>query len=247
MQLINDNSNDRIAIVTVHGQGTYKKNAHKELSNNVINRLDIDPSKVKVLPVYYYSKIQKAQDELLERMGDISPRMLVGIREKIVSSFGDPSTIYFDKDNYNLVMEAIKEQFVMAQKWIGFDGQIIVLAHSLGTAVISNFLWDAQQAGIKYNKLKLLVTTGSPLPVFISGIDEDKITPIKMPSYNFKWLNLWKKKDVLSFPLSPVNEAYDKLVEDIRVKKGFYLFAHGSYASDKKVIKKIAKEINKLL
>lgn len=237
----------KVAIIYLHGQGSYKENSHEELINNIKDNIDFNVGLIKVFPVYYYSRIQENQNELIKRMDITRPKVVAKIRDKIVSSFGDPSTIYHNKEEYDFVMQKIKEQFVLAQEYLGSSGHMVAMAHSLGTSLISNYLWDMQKAGIKYDKLKLLVTTGSPSPVFISGKNIEDITPIDRPSPNFKWLNFWNAKDALSFRLQRVNNSYHRLVKDIRCKKGFWFFAHSSYKSDKRVYKLLAKEIQYLL
>lgn len=238
----------RVAIITLHGQGSYKKFAHEEMVGNILDCIDYNRGLIETFPVMYYSKAQANQDDLISRMNINRPKLVSRTRDKIVSSFGDPSTIYHNKEAYDDVMSKIKDQFLAAQAWLNDpEGKIVIIAHSLGTALISNYLWDAQQAGIKYTKVKLLVTTGSPMPVFLSGIHKDDITPIRKTSFRFQWLNFWNKKDVLSFPLQKINSDYDFLVEDIEVKKGWWFKAHGRYSSTKKCYKRVAKEIQYLL
>lgn len=238
----------KIAIITLHGQGTYKETAHEKMIGNILDRLDVNKSQIEVFSVMYYSQIQKNQDAFMLRMGKISSFMLSRMREKLISSFGDPATIYYNKPAYQETMLKVKEQFIKANNFIGSDGHIIILAHSLGGPIISNFLWDAEKAGVKYSRIKLLVTTGCPIPFFVSGIKIDNIMTIKKPSFNFKWFNFWNKKDILSFPLRRVNMAYKMLVTDFRVKKGMYILAHGSYDSDiKGVIKPIVYEIDNII
>ena len=218
------------------------------MMSNILNNVDYNKGLIEIFPVMYYSKIQVNQDDLLSRMNISRPKIVSRTRDKIVSSFGDPSTIYYNKESYDYVMQKIKNQFLAAQAYLnGSDGHIVIIAHSLGTVLISNYLWDAQQAGIKYIKVKLLITTGSPLPVFISGINKNDIHPIRKTSFRFKWLNFWNKKDALSFPLQKINDDYNSLVEDTECKKSWWFISHGSYKNDKRCYKRIAKEIQYLL
>lgn len=235
----------KIAIITLHGQGSNKKFSHEQMVENVLDQVENKDLEFKVFPVLYYSEFQKEQDSLINRMGKISQWPFKKLKSKLISSFGDPSTIYHNRDAYKYVNDQIKEQFIQAHAWLRSGGKIVILSHSLGTVMINNYLWDAQQAGITYSRIELLITTGSPYPVFISGIKKDKIMPIDPPNENFKWFNFWNKKDILSFPLRPVNGAYYKLVDDFRVNNGFYIAAHGKYNSDSKVYKRIAKAVDK--
>lgn len=239
----------KVAVIYLHGQGSYKENSHDEIMENITDNIGFNSSQIAVFPVMYYSHIQDNQDDLLLRMNISRPKIVSRIRNKIISSFGDPSTIYHNEKAYDFVMQKIKYQFLLAQAYLqgSENGSLVVIAHSLGTVLISNYLWDAQQANINYQNLKLVVTTGSPMPVFISGIDQDKIEPIKKPCPNFQWLNFWNKKDALSFPYQPINNKYDELIEDIETKKGLWFYAHGSYKKDKRVYKRVAKEIQTLL
>lgn len=236
----------KVAIVYIHGQGTYKENSYKEMMENVLGEVEYNKSQVEIFPVMYYSKIQGNQDKLLSRMNSV-PWMLSRIREKLVSSFGDPSTIYFNKKEYDYVMSKVKDQFINAQKYVGNKGHIVLIGHSLGSIIASNYLWDANKAGIKYTNLKLMITTGSPLFVFISGKDVDDIKPIRKQSFRFKWINFYNSRDPLSSEYENFSPEYKDLVEDVKIKGGLYFFAHGKYKSSKKCYKRIAKEIQYLL
>ena len=218
----------KVAVIYIHGQGSYKENSYKEMMNNVLDEISYNKSQVEIFPVMYYSEIQGNQDKLLARMSKV-PWLLSGIREKLVSSFGDPSTIYFNKDQYDYVMSQVKEQFIKAQEHVGINGRIVLLGHSLGSIVASNYLWDANKAGIRYSNLKLVITTGSPLFIFLSGKNVDDIKPIKRQSFGFKWINFYNSRDILSSEYSSLSPEYNKLVEDVKVKGGLYLLAHVNY------------------
>lgn len=236
----------KVAVIYIHGQGTYKKDSYKELMDNVLEKIDYNKSQVEIFPVMYYSKIQGNQSRLISRMNKV-PWLLSGIREKLVSSFGDPSTIYTNIKSYDHVMKKVKEQFVKAQEYIGSNGHIVLIGHSLGSIIASNYIWDANKAGIKYTNLKLMITTGSPLFVMISGKDIEDIKPIRKQSFRFKWINFYNGRDILSSEYENFSPEYKNLVEDVKIKGGLYFFAHGKYKSSKKCYRRIAKEIQLLL
>jgi len=237
----------KVAIITLHGQGSFKTNAHKKMIKNILDEIDYNRGLIEVFPVLYYSKAQANQSGLISRMKIARPRVVSWVRDKIISSFGDPASIYHNKQEYDYVMQKIKKEFIKAQAYVGENGSIVVVAHSLGGVLISNYLWDAQKAGIKYRRLKLVATTGNPYGIFVSAINYNKIEAMSKPCFGFKWLNFWNKKDALSAPMQILSDGYKYLVKDIEVKKGFWFFAHAKYKDDKNVYREIANVIKGIL
>lgn len=129
---------------------------------------------------------------------------------------------------------------------------VVVIAHSLGCAMISDYIWDRQKAGNDddryYPNIQALFTMGCNIPAFaLSHI------PIESIDFPYLWLNFYDKDDILGYPLKPLSESYDKAVnEDVQVNVGNWLvswnpLSHDHYWTSRKVVNRIAETMNLLM
>ena len=113
---------------------------------------------------------------------------------------------------------------------VGPNVKIVLIAHSLGCHVISNYIWDAQsieanQGACRYEgfedsppgsdldkfrrlkNLKFLYFTGCNIPIFLAGIPHGKIKAISSrgKGYSFKWKNYFDPDDPLGWPLKNIS------------------------------------------
>jgi hypothetical protein len=166
-------------------------------------------------------------------------------------------------DVHQVVRERIKQAVTDID---GDDGEyrVILLAHSLGMQVMSNYIYDAQNGKGLWNsgeapdehenlsKLSRIVSYGCNIPLFLSARSEDEIKPITPPNDRFEWNNYYDRQDVLGWPLQPINGAYDDLVTDFQISVGGSLTgwnpaSHMEYTGDKGFHDKVASEIRDVL
>lgn len=112
------------------------------------------------------------------------------------------------------------------------DGQtpLIVLAHSLGGHVMSNYIYDMTQGtpeqpgGSDFQRFKTLagfVTFGCNIPVFSFSYPPQDIHPIRYPGTSVPaarrlrpwWLNMNDKDDALGMPLAGTSPGYQALAD----------------------------------
>lgn len=143
---------------------------------------------------------------------------------------------------------------------------LLVLAHSLGGHIISNYIWDIQSLrkrgqadGLSaFERLETLtgfITFGSNIPLFTFAYET--VIPIAFPDPQLpaelkdkaKWLNFYDPDDILAYPLKPINEAYDQVVTaDVAINVGG-LFAswnplsHIAYWTDNDFTKPVSEFI----
>ena len=144
------------------------------------------------------------------------------------------------------------------------DPPLLVLAHSLGGHIMSNYLWDHQnpdparvRAGTAFARgetLTGMITFGCNIPLFALALPE--VVPIAIPrpprSLRKPWLNLYDPDDVLGYPLVPLSDGYAALVEDRTVNVGGLLTAwnpasHNAYWTDNDATRPIAERVLQLL
>ncbi len=138
---------------------------------------------------------------------------------------------------------------------------LVAVAHSLGAAVLSDYLWDAQRGkGLYAGKkaapwermagLRLLVTTGCNIPLFVAGLE--RIEAIDPPGPGFAWWNLYDRDDPLGWPLRPLStgfaNAYDRVVTgDVEIDVGLTPLGHSKYWQDRDVARFLAGKLAALL
>lgn len=143
---------------------------------------------------------------------------------------------------------------------------LVIISHSLGTVVITDYLYDAQTSNStsrieKGETLTNLYTMGSPLALWALRYGEWKkkhfTKPLTVPHPFIKnklsidtqgWSNIYNKKDVIGYPLQLLNEPYDHAVIDNEMSVGSWLskwnaLCHLDYWKDNKVTDKIVDDL----
>ena len=137
------------------------------------------------------------------------------------------------------------------------DSRLIIVAHSMGCHLISTYIWDADKGrGIfeyeevnERNQLKNLnhlATIGCNIPLFVSGLRENQITPFNKRNETFTWDNYFDPDDILGWPLQQMSQKYNDLVTDHEVNTGLYIGSHMRYWNDSEFIIPLAKKANAL-
>lgn len=151
----------------------------------------------------------------------------------------------------------------------GPDARLCVVAHSLGTVVVSNYFYDLD-AGVtrpdpvtavagdtpleRGRTLAHLHTLGSPLALFTLGLDEEHLDrPLRVPHPDVAdglrgrggWVNLYDPDDVIATPLRGLSPQYRAALRDERVETRPFPFnlsplAHTLYWNDRRVMRGIA-------
>lgn len=122
----------------------------------------------------------------------------------------------------------------------GAKAPVTLIAHSLGTVISSDYIWDATASRATqgcygfHDRLQLanFFTVGSPLALFSLryGGPHAFNKPITLERPDGRWVNLFDHDDPVGMPLKPLNEAYDRVVlKDVEVESGPYLLSHGGY------------------
>ena len=162
--------------------------------------------------------------------------------------------------SYERVHERVAGAIHLSAIGTGARGRVFVVAHSLGTLVASNYLWDLQHhAGIfrrgawddaqRLTNLGGLFTMGSPLALYNSRWN-DFGAPIHMASQGTPWWNLIESYDPLAWPLKGINEAYgSEVTQDVRIQPRWWdlkrrtPLAHAGYWTSKPVAATIGDRI----
>jgi hypothetical protein len=165
----------------------------------------------------------------------------------------------------------VKDGIKKLDDQLGGPKPLIILAHSLGGHVMSNYIYDMQKpnspvaVGLNdFQKMKTLagiITFGCNIPFYTFAFDKINIKPIKFPGQKLtpdqktkaKWLNFYDPDDVLGYPLKAINKAYSDIVnQDIPINVGGILsswnpMSHTKYWTDNDFTKPVSRFISKFL
>lgn len=274
----------KLGVALVHGmgnQGPDFADASIEELRNRIRGSGKDPNHVSWKPIHWGGILNGRENELWSKLSAENDLDHVRIRRDIViSGFGDAiaylgpafqnSTVY--NPIHNKIAAALTELRETLDK--KDKSPLVILAHSLGCTIVSNYIWDAQnETGIppsaatsfaKAETLSGLITFGCSIPLFTLSRPLTQVKTIKFPGPKsgscfpgtnatarrsvLKWNNYFDADDILGYPLKPVNSAYDKVVDsDIQIQTGTILGAHTGYWTDNDFTRPVAQQLVGLL
>ena len=129
----------------------------------------------------------------------------------------------------------------------GEDVEFTFLAHSLGSVIISNFLWDERQ----HFKATNLFTVGSPIALWLLryGDISNSRDPVEVARPEGVWVNILDDEDVIAYPLREINSSYKAAVDkDYMTEIGGILssgtpLSHVGYWDDGNVVKPVAQKL----
>ncbi len=131
-------------------------------------------------------------------------------------------------DTYHRVHARVARTLRRLEALTGPQTPLIVLAHSLGGHVMSNYMYDMEhgqavypaQSGFQaFQTLSSFVTFGCNLPVFSFNVPSQNIAPIGYPGKQIAandrarpwWYNVNSSTDILGMPLGPSAPAYEAM------------------------------------
>lgn len=246
----------KIGVVIIHGVGDQQE----DYAEPVIARLqrafaELLPrstpnpeEELQAVSIYWAPVVQDKEDELwrrLSRGGSMDFRKL----RRFLIDFAADAIAYEQIGGrrwiYDQVHKTIARRFGELAISAGPKAPLCIIAHSLGTVIMSNYLYDLQFDAAKGGRLigasvkeemsatplergetlAFLYTLGSPLALWGLGYDDFGL-PITCPSPKLgehhpqirgEWVNFYDQDDILGYPLKSINRAYRKAVKADRV------------------------------
>ena len=139
--------------------------------------------------------------------------------------------------NYEKTQQAVYQTLERAAKAAGDTAPVILLTHSIGCSILSNYLWDAQRATINHGlwrdggpkgvhkgsakdlflrgkTLAHWYTLGASNPLWTAAMPRDQIQAVTSDTrgYNFRWKNFYHPDDLFGWPLKPLSPSYNQAV-----------------------------------
>lgn len=209
----------QIGVFTIHGIGSQKAGFSAGLVAQLCKHLGDRKSRFQWEEIHWANVMKVREDILLECMKEVELDWM-SARNFVVNGFGDALAYHrdFERDSaYSVVHQVISstiENFYST--FPARNTPVVMLAHSLGCHIMSNYLWDTQQRGYKGPLASLpglvgFVTFGCNIPLFSLAFPSAQ--PIRLPSPNIRqqalraaaqWLNFYDRDDLLGWPLRPL-------------------------------------------
>jgi hypothetical protein len=277
----------RVALVTLHGMGVTPRDYADGLLAELRERMNGAFKDVLVQSVYYQNILQGNEERVWGRVEQKGKVHYDDLRRFLLFGFGDAAGLENRKEFDNSVYEQAQIEIANALLKVHAADPllpVVFISQSLGCHVLSNYLYDAQKfarggvvdAGIwkasnpfinalsagQRNFLKgdtamAWVSTGCNIPIFVAAHAQGDIVPIDKPTGQFRWLNIYDPDDALGWPLQPLSDKYDALVEDRAINAGQGIIgtfikswnplAHTEYWTDDDVVKPLASILSKLI
>ena len=271
----------KIAFLTLHGMGSTRRDYYMDLRDDLIPLVgqNVWKNDIHFGHIYYQDILQGPEIEYFNRVkGKVDSKKL---RKFLLYSLGDPGGLEYSRtiedSAYEKTQKRIFDALGEAFEAVGSKpAPVVFIAQSLGCQVLSNYIWDAthyepgkkptygiwrynhSQLGAKdinfrrLRTLRVLVTTGCNISIFIGGLLRSQRKPFKRPNQSFVWENYYDEDDVLGWPLQDLSLGYNALVRDIEVDVGGIFsswnpLSHIKYWTDADVQKPLAKHLKSLL
>lgn len=230
-----------IGVLVVHGMGVQEADFADgfiaEMKGRLL-RLGVAEPRIAWRAGWWADVVREREDALWHTLASRHTLRWDDMRRFVISHFGD--AIAYQRvpsqgtDVYRLIHARLREHLAGLRAQMGGDRPIVVIAHSLGSVIVSNYAWDEQKAPTagtsateQMRTLAGLVTFGSNIPLFTLYLDE--IVPIAFPAPELapevrraaRWLNFFDADDVLGWPLRPLSARYAEAVSaDLQINVG---------------------------
>jgi hypothetical protein len=269
----------KLAIAIIHGIGTQPDTCNDEgqhefahgLIAGLRRRLGVEAEHVAFQSLYWANVLDKRQYAYLDQLRD-QPIRWRWFRRLVTLFLGDASgyrkvSQAYDT-TYEQVHQSLRNGLNALRAKVGPDTPLVVLAHSLGGHIFSNFVWDQQSINqtpscphdpfLALETLAGLVTFGCNIPLFTFAFDP--VVPIRFPGHclsdplleQARWLNLYAPADLLGYPLRPLPSYAPVVAEDRAMPVGPWYkrhtpLSHLEYWEDKHFQTYVAEYLRHLL
>ena len=231
---------------------------------------------VEILAVNWHPAVQTYQENLWGRLNTKEHGLkFKGLRKFVLYTISDNVAYSGYPDKYNTAYEAIHsiihKYVVKLKDTLEDNAPLIMIASSLGTVIVSNYIWDRQHpeeedklgasAFERMETLTGLYTFGNNMPIYLGSYEVDKLEAIQFPSQALpghlkplaRWENIYSKRDPMGYPLKTINDTYlHSVTEDIQMKIGGLLtfwnpVSHTRYWNSKNIQKRISAHAKEIL
>ncbi|MEM9232644.1 MAG: hypothetical protein AAGA69_00215 [Pseudomonadota bacterium] len=274
----------KVAVAVIHGIASQRRKRppvstelsfSKGLYDRVRRRLGrkVMAQDIAWREIFWADVLEDRQEAYLQRINRSTDFRKT--REFIVKGIADAAAFQprlGEGSAYAMVTERVRRTFADLNEDTSDDTPLIVLAHSFGGWIISNYVWDLQngpeQMPTPFQNMctiRKFITFGTNIPLFTFAYPPEQLEPIKFPGLTLGkpipeepwWLNYYDRDDVLGFPVAPIAPSYQALadrgeLQDIQINAGSLFtswnpLSHEQYWTDRDFVRPVAEELKKLL
>lgn len=269
----------KLGLLVIRGSGESGFNRQEKFLNRLFKKLEkngVNTEEIHYEIVDWYGPLQSQQERVLDRMSAANIKLKAHVtRRLIVTNIGDLIT-YGGKPNlasngYKNTHKQVHNSMLALKNKLVNNAPLIILAASMGTEIINNYIWDRQHATNpdplgnssfeRFETLTGLFTFGNNIPIFAASHDIDTLEPITFPSSALEpkllplavWENYYDKNDSMGYPIRALNSNYASAnVTDIQINTGhlltfWNLLSHFGYWKSRKLVKRIANYIKDVI
>lgn len=239
----------------IHGIGRQNKDYANDFIKRITNAYQKSYNNELVFQsICWQEKIEPLEEELFGKLRALKWKCL---RNLLVGYAGDALCYQPSREArgfYTEVHNTLDKGFQELAQKLDPDSPVIIVSHSLGTIVISNFIWDAihglfntsQVSQELISRLSALYTLGSPLAIWGLRFPDGGL-PIEIEA---NWFNIYNRNDVISSPIKIINQHYNSMrnLSDIDMKLGNLLtswnpLVHNSYWTSNNLIQHLVRTL----
>ncbi len=266
----------KIAVAIIHGIGKPPADFADSLIEEIIRLCSPKTGEdIIIRPVHWSPVLQGEETRLITRIVDGGTLRFPRLRGFMIDFIADAIAYQitpFDRSVYDSIHAVFARTLRQLALEAGPTAPLCIIAHSLGTIITSNYLYDLQHehliSGVvraqmevspleRGETLNLMYTMGSPIALWSMRYPEFgkpvNFPPPELhthyPNLPYEWVNMYDPDDVVGYPLKTLNDQYSAVVtEDREVNVGNFLeqwtpIAHLRYWGDMDVIRPIADQL----
>jgi len=233
----------KLAIAIIHGLGSEEQFFSVELKHRIVEKYILEnpnhsEDDLVFQEIYWGDLVKDSLAQLSQRVNYKNNLTYPGLRRSFMDYLG-VSHSYRNgvrNDLYLAIHERVRENLRKLASHRRVDDAttpLVVLAHSFGGVIMSDFIWDIRQQQ-KRSKGHLeglsaleqmdtftgFITFGNPMALFAAQNPDayDKPIEVKGKAHTedyqkrAKWFNFYDKDDIVAYPLKGLNAAYDNAV-----------------------------------
>ncbi len=262
-----------IGVLVIHGMGDQHEHFAEKLIASLRQRLGANSGSVAFEPCYWADVLQHHQDQVWQRLKRSGVMSWQDSRQWVLSSFGDPPAYlsgFFrsGQQAYGIIHERVRSSLRILERQLDqhTPRSLVILAHSLGSVIVTNYIWDEQKNPTpgttpfeRTETLTKFVTYGSNIPLFLPPVRP--IECIQFPWSSLpqptrdraRWLNVYAPSDLLGYPLGNIwDNTHGTEIDDLTLYAGPWLisrtpFSHAFYDTDGQFQRLVTDEVRSLI
>lgn len=232
----------KVAVAVLHGIGKQTPTFADKMIWEISARCrETSGDDIVIRSVYWAPVMQQEEEKLWYRLLEGGLMDFIKLRRFLIDFMADALAYQptpSDRSAYDGIHKVVAQTLRLLAQEAGEHAPLCVVAHSLGSVIASNYIYDLQVDPRKHiisdvvreamgdtplergETLTLLYTLGSPIALWSLRYREFG-KPIQIPSpllhtyypqLHGEWVNFYDADDVVGFPLKELNKDYRRIV-----------------------------------